>query len=95
LLREDGRRAGGRAGGAVNARYGIDPGFVIYTHVSGRYDLFYTKVIAATVSEAPHVLDGLMHHAHQTDLRIAEHYTDIAGGELRPFRYPTIMGDES
>jgi hypothetical protein len=30
-------RAGGRAGaaGAINAKYGIDPGFVFYTHVSG------------------------------------------------------------
>ena len=34
---------------------------------------------AATMSEAPYVLDGLHHHAHQTDLRIAEHYTDTAG----------------
>ena len=74
-------RAGGRAGpgGAVNAKYGIDPGVVLYTHVSGRYGPFHTKVIAATMSEAPHVLDGLHHHAHQTDLRIAEHYTDTAG----------------
>jgi TnpA family transposase len=74
-------RAGGRAGGggAVNAKYGIDPGFVLYTHVSGRYGPFHTRVIAATVSEAPYVLDGLLHHVHQTDLRIAEHYTDTAG----------------
>jgi hypothetical protein len=44
-------RAGGRAGqgGAVNAKYGIDPGFVLYTHVSGRYDPFHTRVIAAAV----------------------------------------------
>jgi TnpA family transposase len=87
-------RAGGRAGGggAVNAKYGIDPGFVIYTHVSGRYDPFYTKVIAATVSEAPHVLDGLMHHAHQTDLRIAEHYTDTAGATDHVFGLCHLLG---
>jgi TnpA family transposase len=68
-------RAGGRAGagGAINAKYGIEPGFVFYTQVSGRYSLFYTQVIAAMVSEAPYVLDGLMHHVHQTDLRIREH----------------------
>lgn len=48
-------RAAGRAGagGAVNAKYGIDPGFVFYTHVSGRYSPFHTQVIAATVSEVP------------------------------------------
>ena len=74
-------RAGGRAGPgvAVNAKYGIDPGVVVYTHVSGRYDPFHTTVLSATMSEAPYVLDGLHHHAHQTDLRIAEHYTDTAG----------------
>jgi TnpA family transposase len=60
-------RAGGRAGagGAINAKYGIEPGFVFYTQVSGRYSLFYTQVIAAMVSEAPYVLDGLMHHVHR------------------------------
>jgi TnpA family transposase len=47
-------RAGGHAGtGAINAKYGIDPGFVAYTHVSGYYSPFHTRVIAATVSEAP------------------------------------------
>jgi TnpA family transposase len=32
-------RAGGRAGpgGAINSKYGIDPGAVLYTHVSGQY----------------------------------------------------------
>jgi TnpA family transposase len=43
-------RAGGRGGasGSVNAKYSIDPGFVVYTHVSGHYGPFYTRVIAAT-----------------------------------------------
>jgi TnpA family transposase len=60
-------RAGGRAGpgGAINAKYGIDSGAVLYTHVSGQYGPFYTRVLAATMSEAPYVLDGLHHHAHQ------------------------------
>lgn len=87
-------RAGGRAGpgGAVNAKYGIDPGVVLYTHVSGRYGPFHTKVIAATMSEAPHVLDGLHHHAHQTDLRIAEHYTDTAGATDHVFGLCHLLG---
>ena len=48
-------RAGGRAGagGSVNAKYGIDPGAVLYTHVSGHYEPFHTRVISATMSEAP------------------------------------------
>jgi TnpA family transposase len=87
-------RAGGRAGagGAINAKYGIDPGFVLYTHVSGRYSPFHTQVIAATVSEAPYVLDGLLHHVHQTDLRIREHYTDTAGATDHVFGLCCLLG---
>jgi TnpA family transposase len=87
-------RAAGRggAGGAVNAKYSNDPGFVVYTHVSGRYSPFHTRVIAATVSEAPYVLDGLMHHVHQTDLRICEHYTDTAGATDHVFGLCCLLG---
>jgi TnpA family transposase len=87
-------RAAGRggAGGAVNAKYGNDPGFVVYSHVSGRCSPFHTRVIAATVSEAPYVLDGLMHHVHQTDLRIGEHYTDTAGATDHLFGLCCLLG---
>jgi TnpA family transposase len=87
-------RAGGRAGpgGAVNAKYGIDPGVVLYTHVSGRYGPFQTRVIAATMSEAPYVLDGLHHQVHQTDLRITEHYTDTAGATDHVFGLCHLLG---
>lgn len=87
-------RAGGRAesGGSVNAKYGIDPGAVLYTHVSGGYGPFYTRVISATMSEAPYVLDGLHHHAHLTDLRIVEHYTDTAGATDHVFGLCHLLG---
>ena len=88
-------RAGGRAGtggAAVNAKYGIDPGFLVYTHVSGRYSPFHTRVIAETVSEAPYVLDGLLHHVHQTDLRIREHYSDTAGATDHVFGLCHLLG---
>lgn len=87
-------RSAGRAGagGSVNAKYGIDPGAVIYTHVSGRYGPFYTRVISATMSEAPYVLDGLLHHVHQTDLRISEHYTDTAGATDHVFGLCHLLG---
>jgi len=49
-------------------------------------------VIAATVSEAPYVLDGFLHHAHQTDLRIAEHYTDTAGATDHVFGLCHLLG---
>ncbi|MBV8894623.1 MAG: Tn3 family transposase [Acidobacteria bacterium] len=66
-------RAGGRAssGGAINAKYGIDPGFVFYTHVSGRYGPFYTQVIAATVSEAPSRLGPQPDHGGDRPLEYA------------------------
>jgi TnpA family transposase len=87
-------RAGGRgeASGSVNAKYSIDPGFVLYTHISGHYGPFYTRVLSATVSEAPYVLDGLMHHVHQTDLRIREHYTDTAGATDHVFGLCCLLG---
>lgn len=34
-------------------------------------------MINATVRDASHVLDGLLHH--ESDLRIEEHYTDTSG----------------
>jgi Tn3 transposase DDE domain len=49
----------------------------VYTHISDQFGPFYTKVIAATATEAPHVLDGLLYH--QTGLQIEEHYTDTGG----------------
>ena len=72
-------RAGGRGGALadINARHGNEPGVAFYTHISDQFGPFYTKVIAATASEAPHVLDGLFYH--QTGLQIEEHYTDTGG----------------
>jgi TnpA family transposase len=44
------------------------------------------------MSEAPYVLDGLHQHAHQTDLRIAEHYTDTAGATDHVFGLCHLLG---
>jgi TnpA family transposase len=52
-------------------------GAAFYTHISDQFGPYHTKVIAATASEALHVLDGLLYH--QTGLRIGEHYTDTGG----------------
>jgi TnpA family transposase len=61
----------------VNARHGNEPGVSFYTHISDQFGPFYPKVIAASASEAPHVLDGLLYH--DTGLAIEEHYTDTGG----------------
>jgi TnpA family transposase len=44
------------------------------------------------MSEAPYVLDGLHHQAHQTDLRITEHYTDTAGATDHVFGLCHLLG---
>jgi TnpA family transposase len=56
--------AGGRGEAAAdyNARHGSEPGVVFYDFLSDRFASFYSKVIPAAASEAPHVLDGLLHH---------------------------------
>jgi TnpA family transposase len=87
-------RSGGRAGpsGDVNAKYGIDPGVSLYTHVSDQYGPFHTRALTATTREAPYVLDGLHHHAHRTDLRIEDHYTDTAGATDHVFGLSHLLG---
>jgi TnpA family transposase len=85
-------RAGGHgeARADYNAKYGSEPGVKFYTHVSDRYAPFYPKVIAANASEAPHVLDGLMHHESSIDIR--EHYTDTAGAIDHVFGLCHLLG---
>ncbi|GAA4367485.1 Tn3-like element ISPa38 family transposase [Hymenobacter saemangeumensis] len=72
-------RAGGRAQstGHLNPKYGAEPGRLFYTHVSDQYAPFSSQVINVGVRDATYVLDGLLYH--ESDLRIAEHYTDTAG----------------
>jgi len=71
--------AGGRgeATSDYNARHGSEPGSVFYGFISDRFASFYSRVIAAAASEAPYVLDGLMHHESTIDIH--EHATDTAG----------------
>ncbi|MBL0407351.1 Tn3 family transposase [Microvirga aerilata] len=83
-----GRRSAGA--GEVNAKYGSDPGVKFYTHLSDQYGPFHTKVISATTSEAPHVLDGLLHHG--TGLSIHEHYTDTGGATDHVFGLCHLLG---
>lgn len=85
-------RAGGRgeSSGAVNAKYGNEPGVLFYTHISDQYAPFHTKVIRATVRDATHVLDGLLYH--ESDLRIEEHYTDTAGFTNHVFALCHLLG---
>ena len=84
--------AGGHADAIAqyNARHGKRPGSVIYDFISDRYASFHAKVIAANASEAPHVLDGLMHH--ESSIEIHEHATDTAGAVEAIFALFDVFG---
>lgn len=84
-------RGGKRLGvGDINARYGVDPGFSLYTHVSDQHGPYHVTVLSASMHEAPYVLDGLLHHG--TSLDIAEHYTDTGGVTDHVFALCAMLG---
>ena len=80
----------GRDAGRLNAHYGIRPGFKVYTHLSDRYGPFFTKLIAATASEALHVLDALLYH--QSEVPIGRHHTDGGGDSDHVFALCSLLG---
>ena len=80
----------GDAAGDVNARYGHDPGFSFYTHLSDQHGPYNIKVMSATNHEAPYVLDGLLHHG--TLLKIDMHYTDTGGASDHVFILCALLG---
>ena len=84
-------RSGKRGAGAgdFNARYGVDPGFSFYTHVSDQDAPFNVKVISAATYEAPYVLDGLMHHG--SALTINTHFTDTGGATDHVFALCSLL----
>ena len=80
----------GRDAGTLNAHYSPEPGFKVYTHLSDRYGSFRSKLIAATASEALHVLDGLLYH--QTDVSTVRHHTDGGGDSDHVFALCSLLG---
>ena len=80
----------GDVAGEVNARYGVDPGFSFYTHVSDQHGPYHVRVISAAMHEAPYVLDGLLHHG--STLPITEHYTDTGGATDDVFALCAMLG---
>jgi TnpA family transposase len=80
----------GRDASRLNTHYGQSPGFKIYTHLSDRYGPFYTKLIAATASEALHVLDALLYH--QSEVSSRRHHTDGGGDSDHVFALCSLLG---
>ena len=85
-------RAGRVRGGAseVNAKYGTEPGIKIYTHLSDHFGSFHSRIVSATASEAPYVLDGLL--LHGSGLLPREHYTDTGGATDHVFALFHLLG---
>ncbi|PHM66587.1 transposase [Xenorhabdus sp. KJ12.1] len=79
----------GRYAGQVNPKYGQEPGRQFYTHISDQYSSFYTCIISR-VGDSTHVLDGLLYH--ESDLEIREHYTDTAGFTDHVFALMHLLG---
>src|SRR4029078_3348389 len=65
-------------------------GFKVYSHLSDRYAPFYTKLIAATASEALHVLDALLYH--QSEIATRRHHTDGGGDSDHVFALCSLLG---
>ncbi|CCG86877.1 Transposase for transposon Tn2501 [Erwinia piriflorinigrans CFBP 5888] len=75
--------------GQVNLMSDPEPGVQFYTHISDQYSPFYTKVISR-VRDATHVLDGLLYP--ESELEIAEHYTNTAGFTEHAFGLMHLLG---
>ena len=82
----------GRDISRLNAHYGDEPGTKFYTHISDRYAPFHTKVIAATASEAVHVLDGLLNYQTEVGPRPHRHHTDGGGVSDHVFALCALLG---
>ena len=75
---------------SAKGRYGHDPGFSFYTHLSDQHGPYSIKVMSATNHEASYVLDGLLHHG--TLLKIDTHYTDTGGASDHVFILCALLG---
>ena len=80
----------GEAMNLVNARYGHEPGLKSYTHLSDQYGPFATRVIPATVNEAPYILDGLL--MNEAGRQTREHYADTGGFTDMVFAATSLLG---
>lgn len=80
----------GRDAARLNAHYSQRSGFKVYSHLSDRYAPFYTKLIAATASEALHVLDALLYH--QSEIATRRHHTDGGGDSDHVFALCSLLG---
>ncbi|MEC5292804.1 MULTISPECIES: Tn3 family transposase [unclassified Aurantimonas] len=84
--------AGGRGEASLdyNAKYGKRPGASLYGFLSNRFASFFSRLISASESEAPYVLDGLVHNESSVEIR--EQATDTAGATETIFAMFHLFG---
>jgi TnpA family transposase len=91
----DGQRFGLQASSLLGALYPryfgyYDQALTVYTHIADQHSVFHTQVIACSVREAIHVLDGLL--ANDTILRPKEHFVDQHGYTDQLFSLCHLLG---
>jgi len=74
----------------TNPHYGTGKGTTFYRFTSDQYSSFYITIINTNARDAIHVIDGLLHH--ETDLDIKEHYTDTLGYTDQVFGLAHLLG---
>lgn len=75
-----------------DGKFGYEKDITIYRHSADQYQTYSTKVITSHDRDAIHVLDGII--KNDTDLNIAEHYTDTHGYTDQIFAFSHLLGIE-
>jgi len=85
-------RLGHRLDDVYATPHGIyaDPGRLVYTHISDQYSPFHSRLVNVGDRDATWVLDGLLYH--ESELEIREHYTDTAGFTDHLFALMQLLG---
>jgi TnpA family transposase len=91
----DGQRFGLQASSLLGSLYPryfgyYDQALTVYTHIADQHSVFHTQVIACSVREAIHVLDGLLDN--DTILRPKEHFVDQHGFTDQLFGLCHLLG---
>lgn len=73
----------------INAKYGLNKGVSIYTHINDQYSPIYTQLISSS-EEAAHIIDGILYNT--SEKVIEEHFTDSAGYAYQVFGLCQLLG---
>lgn len=75
---------------SYDGKFGYKKDITIYRHLADQYQAYSTKITNSGDRDATHIFDGIINH--NTDLDIAEHYTDTHGYTNQVFGFAHLMG---